>query len=293
MNNPVAHLLVRPARWIAKRVTAHRRLREEHRRLSELEAWKSGFLRLAAHELRTPIALARGYVEMVSNDSLGAVPAPAREALSLVDAKLLEIDELVGQMTNVARLHGDQAQLDLEVLDVRDVVDDALERTRPLADAGHRLVVEQPTGPVLAEADRLRLRIGLVNLLGNAIKYSPEGGEVRCRVLSSGRWIHVAVTDEGLGIDPQLVGQLFEPFSRLGQARDRRIPGLGLGLHVSREIARSHGGELSAIANLGRGSTFVLSLPARTAGSDVSRRGLLGGAPAGPRYRRPGSARSL
>jgi signal transduction histidine kinase len=271
MNITVSGLLARPAAWVTERLTAHRRLREEHRRLTELEAWKSAFLRLAAHELRTPLALARGYVEMVSTDSLGAVPTPAREALSLVDAKLLEIDELVGHMTQVARLHGDQAQLNLEVLDVREVVRDALERSRPLADDGHRLVVDQPAQPVLAAADRLRLRIGLVNLLGNAIKYSPDGGEVRCSILSTGRWVHVTVTDQGLGIDPQLIDQLFQPFSRLAQAGDRRIPGLGLGLHVAREIARAHGGDLSVAANLERGSTFVLSLPARKAGVQVRR----------------------
>jgi signal transduction histidine kinase len=285
MNITVSGLLARPAAWVTERVTAHRRLREEHRRLTELEAWKSAFLRLAAHELRTPLALARGYVEMVSTDSLGAVPVPAREALSLVDAKLLEIDELVGHMTQVARLHSDQAQLDLEVLDVREVVRDALERSRPLADDGHRLVVDQPAQPVLAAVDRLRLRIGLVNLLGNAIKYSPDGGEVRCSVLSTGRWIQVTVADQGLGIDPELIDQLFQPFSRLAQAGNRRIPGLGLGLHVAREIARAHGGDLSAAANLERGSTFVLSLPARKAGAQVSPTG-----PACPD--RPGESRS-
>jgi signal transduction histidine kinase len=271
MNITVSGLLARPAAWVSERLTAHRRLREEHRRLTELEAWKSAFLRLAAHELRTPLALARGYVEMVSTDSLGAVPVPARDALSLVDAKLLEIDELVGHMTQVARLHGDQAQLNLEVLDVREVVRDALERSRSLADAGHHLVVDQPAQPVLAAADRLRLRIGLVNLLGNAIKYSPDGGEVRCSVLNTGHWIQVTVTDQGLGIDPQLMDQLFQPFNRLAQAGNRRIPGLGLGLHVAREIARAHGGDLSAAANLDCGSTFVLSLPARKAGAQVRR----------------------
>jgi signal transduction histidine kinase len=99
----------------------------------------------------------------------------------------------------------------------------------------------------------------LTNLIGNAIKYSPRGGEVRVSVRNSGGSVRVSVSDHGVGIDAAQLDRLFQPFSRL--RTQSAAPGLGLGLYVAREIARAHQGELSATSNTDGGSTFVLTLP--------------------------------
>src|SRR5205807_5481632 len=112
-----------------------------------------------AHELRTPLALARGYLDMVRTQSLGAISGPAGEALAIADAKLGDIDELAAQMVQMARLQGGQSELRLELLDVRELAGEALDRSRPLATDGHRLVLVQPEQPVLAVAGRPRLRV--------------------------------------------------------------------------------------------------------------------------------------
>jgi signal transduction histidine kinase len=235
-----------------------RRLRRDYLRLLELEASKSAFLYLAAHELRTPVALVRGYLEMIGGQTLGPVSPEAKEALSRADAKLAEMNELVSQMVEMARLQ-EGHQLRLELVDVRDVVREAIDRTEPLARSDHNLVADDPGRPVRVMADRFRIRTILTNLIGNAIKYSPQGGEIRVSIKNSGGSVDVSVSDQGIGIKPAELDQLFQPFAR---KRPQRVgPGLGLGLYVAREIARAHKGDLSVSSNADQGSTFVVTLP--------------------------------
>jgi signal transduction histidine kinase len=239
------------------------RLRERHRLLQERDAARSALLRFAAHETRTPLSLARGYVDMVRSGTLGPIADPAREALGLVDERLGEIEELAGQLVEAARMQDEKPRLRPELLDLRAVVREAVDRTEHLSGARHRVVIDQPE-PVAIVADRLRIRALVTNLVSNAIKYSPEGGEVRC-VLRAGHGLaELSVTDRGIGIDEASMSQLFQPFNRLGREATR-IKGLGLGLFVAREIARAHGGDLTAERNpAGRGTTFRLRLPEAT-----------------------------
>lgn len=239
-----------------------RRRRLEHEELVQREAAKSAFLRLAAHELRGPLALTRGYLDMIRAEDLGPIPPAAGEALAQIEAKLADMDELVAEMTELARVQHGRARLQMEELDLFEVAQEAAERVRPLLGARHHLVVERPEPAMRAAGDRLRLRTVLVNLLGNAIKYSPQGGEIRCRVVRSDGILHVSVSDPGIGLDPRQLGLLFEPFSRLPGAGAVQAPGLGLGLHVAAEIARAHGGSLEVAPGVGGGSVFTLSLPA-------------------------------
>jgi signal transduction histidine kinase len=244
--------------WTLLRAARTRWLRREYRRVLELEASKSAFLYLAAHELRTPLAVARGYLEMVESRRLGPVSHDAREILRTVDAKLDEMNELVSQMTEMARLQRGNG-LRLEPVDVRDIVREAIDRTRTSAGSGHHLVADDPGRPMPVVADRFGVRTILTNLIGNAIKYSPPGGEVRVSVQNSGGTVRVSVSDHGVGIDAVELDRLFQPFSRL--RAQSALPGLGLGLYVAREIAREHHGDLSVRSNTDGGSTFVLTLP--------------------------------
>ena len=266
----VTTMVLRPVAFAAivavglRRLVGLWRLRERHRRLTEREEAKSALLRLAAHEVRTPLALARGYVEMVRSETLGSVSGPAREALATVDERLREIDELAAHMVEAARLQDGEPQLHLELLDMRELLREAAERTRALADAAHPVVLDEGRRPVPVVADRMRLRVVLTNLISNAIKYSPEGGDVRCGVSSEDGSASVRVTDRGVGIDPTRMKELFGPFTRLHSESAPGIKGLGLGLYLSREIARAHHGELSAQPNRGPGTTFLLRLPEAT-----------------------------
>jgi signal transduction histidine kinase len=114
---------------------------------------------------------------------------------------------------------------------------------------------------VPVRGDRLRLVTVLVNLLANAVKYSPAGGEVRCTVRSGEGLAVITVSDQGIGIDAEDVPRLFTRFSRVVRGVDSEIPGTGLGLYIARQLARKHGGDIIAASRRGVGSSFTVSLP--------------------------------
>ena len=228
-------------------------------RMAELERTKTEFLNLASHELRGPLAVVRGYNSMFQDGSIRAndVPKVAR----LIEAKLAQVDLLVEQMLETARLEYGDLLLQVTAFDVAALARDQVETFRPLA-ANHTLVVDAPAEPVMVEADRSRVGTVIANLVDNAIKYSPSGGEVRCTVRRRDGRAVVELTDQGIGIAPEHMERLFTRFGRLPTEENVSIAGTGLGLFLCREIAVRHGGELSARSDSGHGSRFTLTLPA-------------------------------
>lgn len=243
----------------ADRVGSDRQLLEaECGRLQEVDAARTAFLRLAAHEIRRPLALVRGYLDMAAAEGAPAASPLARESLTRAVDRLRDLDEIAAQMAEMARLRQGRAHLHQGVVDVRKVVEDAVRRSAPLAGPAHRLVVRSPARPARVVADEARLRTALVNLLENAIKYSPGGGEVSVSTSLEDGLASVSVSDQGVGIDPARRDDLFRPFSRPG---GQGVSGLGLGLHLAMEVVRAHGGTLRVLPNRAAGTTFVLSLP--------------------------------
>jgi signal transduction histidine kinase len=201
-------------------------------------------------------------VDLLESGELGPLPEAAQRALLQVGSSLEEVDALVAEMVEIARMEEGRRLLRLETLDLREPVQEASQRVLPLAAPGHHLVIEQPDAPLWVRGDRARIRSAARNLLENAIKYSPAGGEIRCAVSEEKGMASIVVSDQGLGIDPADVDSVFGRFQRAPEVESRAIPGLGLGLHLVREIARAHGGDLQVSSNRGPGTTFVLSLPA-------------------------------
>lgn len=239
------------------------KLREHARRATDLETAKSEFLRLASHELRGPLTVIRGYTAMLAQGTLGELSAEAARAVAIVLAKSDEANAIVDQLLEAARIEEGRLTLRMERLDLRDVVGAIAERLRPLLSERHRLDIDLPAEPVIVSVDRERLRTVLGNLLDNALKYSPAGGLIRCVVrddAENGRAI-VDVTDEGIGIAADEMPRLFSRFGRLVNAENSHIPGTGLGLHLSRELVRRQGGDITATSQPGRGTSFRLVLP--------------------------------
>jgi len=235
-------------------------LREEADQLAELEKAKSEFLRLASHELRGPAAMLGGYLSLMEDESLGPIPKRMRPVLPLLRAKAAQINLLANEMVEAARLEDQRLQLRRRQLDLREVVRHCLESAMATATAKHRLQFDDRVHrsvPVLADPMRLDIVIG--NLIDNAIKYSPEGGDVTVRLSIADGLGLVSVRDLGIGIAAADMDRLFVRFSRLEQQVD--VPGTGLGLYLARELARLHGGDIVAVSTPGEGSEFTLSLP--------------------------------
>ncbi len=237
---------------------------------TELERAKSEFLRLASHELRGPVAVLQGYLSMLADGSLGQLPEDARSVIPMLTNRVGEINRLIEHMLETARLEDSRLELKREDVVLARLIEESMDNVRHLASEQHRLVFDEPPSPVLVNADRVRLGAIVGNLVSNAIKYSPNGGEIRVRVRPADGHARVEVEDQGLGIHPDDMAHLFTRFGRIVRPETADIPGTGLGLYLSRELARLHGGDLTVRSQPGRGSTFTLSVPvAKPAAQEV------------------------
>jgi signal transduction histidine kinase len=164
-------------------------------------------------------------------------------------------------MLDAARLEDGQLKLRRDHLDLRRVARDAIQVVQPITGPLHELSLETPATevPVFGDVDRLMTII--TNLLENAVKYSPDGGKIRCVVSSDAHAASVRVIDAGVGIAAEDLPRLFNRFERLQNRRTSHVGGTGLGLYLSRELARQHGGDIDVESQPGAGSTFTLTLP--------------------------------
>jgi len=233
----------------------------ERQRLEELERSKSTFLNLVAHELRSPLTVIRGYLSLFRDVDDARRLELERRSLPALQAKTEEMSRLVDQMVEVARLEEGSVRLREDKFDLAATVEHAVSAAQALDEDAHRLTLE-PFGEELnVVGDEDRTRIILSNLLSNAIKYSPGGGEVRVRLRRDSGVAWVSVADRGVGISDEDRPRLFAPFTRIERKDLVYVPGTGMGLYLSRELARRQGGDIRLLPSSGEGSTFELSVP--------------------------------
>jgi signal transduction histidine kinase len=262
----VSHVMVLAEQTREKLKARHRhqleadRLRQKAEHLAELEKAKSEFLRLASHELRGPAATLTGYLSMIEDESLGPIPQKLRPVVPVLQAKARQISLLANEMVEAARLEDRRPQLKRKRIDLCELVRRTVQMAGATATAKHKLRFDDAVGHELwVMGDLMRLEIVVNNLVDNAIKYSPRGGDVITALSTNGKLAQVKVSDKGIGIAAEDMSRLFVRFSRLGQLAD--VPGTGLGLYLARELARLHGGDISVVSTPGQGSEFTLRLP--------------------------------
>lgn len=211
-----------------------------------------------AHELRTPIASVRGYVEGLE----AGVFEPGQEAWRVLDEQTARLARLVDDLATLWRAESHDLRFELETLDGPTVVTEALERNRPLATARSVTLDLGPVAAVSVRADRTRLGQALDNLVGNAIRYAPEGGHVELALAEEGARAAISVQDDGPGLTPVQAARVFERFYRADPSRSRHAGGSGLGLTITKSLVEAMGGTISlASAGQGHGTTFTVSLP--------------------------------
>jgi signal transduction histidine kinase len=241
------------------RDAAFRELQQEAELSRRLERLKSEFLNIAAHELRSPLGIIRGYASMLREGALAEGDRDA--ALVRIGEKSEEMAHLISEMLETARLETLGVALSLEPLDLDAICDDAVNAVRPLLGVAHRVAVHRCDGAISVVADRARVTSMLTNLIDNAIKYSPGGGEIEIRLDHDSRAAIIMVRDHGIGISAEQIPLLFTRFGRLVTPETSHIRGTGLGLYLARETARLHGGDIVVASEAGAGSTFTITLP--------------------------------
>lgn len=234
------------------------RLRAEAALARSLEQAKADFIQLAAHELRSPLAVINGYLELVEDERL--TPERRAEILARVRHRAMDLSGLVEQLLLAARLDADALVMGTSDIDLRSVVE-AVVRQTPYDPSQHRFRVEEPDEPVVVRGDASWLRTVLAKIVDNAMKYSPEGGEVTVTLGVTEGEALLTVSDDGLGVPREDLERIFTRFGRVVTPENRHIYGSGLGLYFCREVVRRHGGEIEVESEEGRGSTFRVRLP--------------------------------
>jgi len=220
------------------------------------------FLSIASHELRTPLTSLLGNIQMLQRRLMrgGTLAERDQHALRVATEQALRLNQMIGMLLDVSRIEQGLLSLERVPMDVTALVRRVIEEAQPNA-AQHKLLLDIPAAPLVIDGDALRLEQVIQNLLGNAIKYSPGGGEVVVRVTPRDQMACVAVSDQGIGIPKDTLPKLFQRFYRAPNALDHRIEGTGVGLYVVREIVHLHGGELHVDSVERVGSTFTVCLP--------------------------------
>jgi PAS domain S-box-containing protein len=222
---------------------------------------KDEFLAVLAHELRNPLATIQSGLELMKTGA-GASSGFAATRTTM-ERQMHHVIRLIDDLLDVARIGSGKLELRTECVPVQEVVEAAIELSRrELEGAGHRFRCQVPPGPLYVEADRVRLTEVVSNLLNNAAKYTPHGGDIALTVETEQGQVRVQVSDNGLGIAPEVLSGIFAMFSQVEGSRLQRKGGLGVGLALAQRIVDLHGGVLRADSDgLGQGSTFTVSLP--------------------------------
>jgi signal transduction histidine kinase len=242
---------------------AGRRIQTQNAELRELDRLKDEFVSSLSHELRTPLTSITGYVELLLEET---EDAETRKHLEVVRRNAARLLGLVSDLLFAARLQSSRLELRLEPVDLRMLVEQAVVSARPHAElASVALNVHaEDVPPVDGEGDRLAQLLD--NLVSNAIKFTPAGGAVDISLAARNGGVCIEVSDTGIGISEDDGGRLFERFFRTPSVLESQIPGTGLGLYISKAIVEAHRGRIAVRSAEGRGTTFVVEMPAAGSG---------------------------
>ena len=252
---------------IFRDVTAERQAEEElrvaHETVAAANRAKAEFFAVMSHELRTPLNAIAGYVELMALGIQGPLTEGQHESLDRIQHNQRHLLSLIDDVLIFAKIEADRLPVELDRVCVRDVLNELEPLLGPeLQRKGLTLTCEACDSSVMVRADLEKLRQILLNLVGNAIKFTPAGGRVRVSAGREGSMVRISVSDTGIGIPADQVGRVFEPFFQVERGHTRRFPGVGLGLAIARDLARAMRGDVELESRFTEGTTVSVALPA-------------------------------
>ncbi len=253
-------LVMSAIRDISERKRFERALREKNVELERANQAKDLFLATMSHELRTPLNAIIGFTGLMLMKLPGPLTADQEKQLGLVQSSGKHLLSLINDLLDLAKIESGRVELQLESVDCNAVLEEVVQTLRPAAEGkGLWLRVDATRAAVSVRADRRALQQILINLAGNAVKFTHEGG-VDIRVTASNGLVDIALHDTGIGISESDRARLFQAFTQVGERAARKNEGTGLGLHLSTKLAELMGGRIDVTSEPGRGSVFTLRL---------------------------------
>ncbi|MEC3881670.1 PAS domain S-box protein [Parapedobacter sp. 10938] len=223
--------------------------------VNALNLRKNEFIALASHELKTPLTTTKGYLQILERSEIDQV---GRRFLTKALKQLERINALIAELLDISKIEAGKLSFHFEKFDMSEMILDVVE-TFHFSSQTHTVFVNNTHGDYLVEADRQRLEQVVINLITNAIKYSPDAHQVHVMLQSSPGEVTVQVMDEGMGMTPEQQEKVFTRFYQVEGSS--KMTGLGLGLYLSKEIVERHGGHVGVNSQVGKGSTFYFSVP--------------------------------
>jgi len=222
---------------------------------------KSEFLASMSHELRTPLHTVIGFSELLEEERKGPLNADQKRFIGHIRNDAQHLLALINEVLDLSKIEAGKLQLRRESLDITAIVEDALSSIRPRGLERSIAIETNISGPVVVEADRIRMKQILYNLLSNAVKFTPRNGHVVIDVDTVDGFARVSVQDTGIGIPSEEQESVFEKFHQVGTAAGGTREGTGLGLPITRKLVEAHGGRLWLESEPGRGSRFTFTIP--------------------------------
>lgn len=252
---------------ISREITSHkqmeRALQHQYERLKQLDQMKNSLVTSVSHELRTPLTSIRGFAEFLEDEVAGALTPEQAEFVAQIQAGAARLQTLVDDLLDFSRLESGSFKFSMELIDLTAKMREVVESFRPQA-LERQLTLEAhlPDQPLIAHADGRRIEQVLINLIGNAMKFTPSEGHITVRLRQEGENGLIEVEDTGIGISAKDVPHLFDRFYQTDRGnRFAAAGGVGLGLSISKAIVEAHGGRMGVHSELDKGSTFWFALP--------------------------------
>lgn len=254
--------------WIAQQ-ELERKVEERTKELSEaleeikqVSKRKTDFISAVSHELRTPLTSIKGYAAILLSEKLGQVPKAARERLDKINRHSDELTHLVNDLLDISRIESGKIIMKQEIQDLEDIVKAAIDLLAvqlKAKDIELDMYISKDT--IQIKVDRSQIERAFINLIGNAIKFTPEKGKITIRTSLVDGFIQIDVSDTGIGIPPEAVNAIFDEFYRVDNPINQQVRGTGLGLSLVKHIVEAHKGKIWVKSKLGEGSTFSFTLP--------------------------------
>jgi PAS domain S-box-containing protein len=228
----------------------------------QLDRSKNEYLALIGHELRTPLTSISAYTELLREADEKTLVSDGPRLLEVIERNTNQLRQIINELMELSALEAGHADIQLAPMDLAELVRDSLAKARAAVHGAPLVIEDELPEQLVLPGDRKRLRQVVDNLLGNAVKYSPDGGRIGVRLKATGRAAELAVSDNGLGVSADEREKMFTGLYRTSRARDREIPGTGLGLTLSRAVVSRHHGSIELVDHEGgAGTTVLLRLP--------------------------------
>jgi signal transduction histidine kinase len=242
-------------------VTVARRLAQQISAMNTTSSARGTSLSITMHELRRPLTILNSYGQLLSTGMLGQMPDSATVAIDGITASTEMMVRMVNALAELSRLEDPDDKLTFETIGLAELISGGVETVAMEAKLRDCKVTQDVSSEITFRGDRRRLTLALTNILGNAVKHSPDGSTIEVRGWEQDQRVHITVRDQGPGFPPEDAEKLFEKYYRSVAERHRKVPGSGLGLYIVKTVAERHSGSASARSEPGEGAEFEIIVP--------------------------------